>query len=283
VVEEGTTAAIFAEPRAAYTKSLIEAAPPRSPADRSEKASEALACESLRVAYGRKSAVDGVSLVLRQGRTLAVVGESGSGKSTLARALLRLQPSDGEIRWMGRPVARLEGAALRRARRAAQIVFQDPFAALSPRLSVDEIVVEGLRAQGRLYEHAARLMLEAVGLDPAFGARTPEALSGGQRQRVAIARALAVEPAVIALDEPTSSLDRVVQRDILALLARLQAERGLAYLCITHDLGLARAFADDVLVLKDGRIVEQGPATEVFAQPAKDYTRELIEAAELGL
>jgi oligopeptide transport system ATP-binding protein len=282
VVEEGATAAVFATPREAYTKSLIEAAPPRPPAGRSDDAPEVLACDNLRVSYERKPAVDGVSLALRQGRTLAVVGESGSGKSTLARALLRLQPAQGDIRWLGRSVAGLEGAALRQARRAAQIVFQDPFAALSPRVSIDDIVVEGLRAQGRLSAGAARRALEAVGLDPAFGARRPDALSGGQRQRVAIARALAVEPAVIALDEPTSSLDRAVQRDILALLARLQAECGLAFLFITHDLGLARAFADDVIVLKDGRVVESGPAAQVFARPAEVYTRELIEAADLG-
>jgi oligopeptide transport system ATP-binding protein len=282
VVEEGAAASVFAAPRAAYTKSLVEAAPPRSRASQTEDAPEALACESLRVAYARKPVVDGVSLLLRRGRTLAVVGESGSGKTTLARALLRLQPCEGEIRWNGRPVAHLEGAALRRARRSVQIVFQDPFAALSPRLPIDEIVVEGLRAQGRSDESAARRALEAVGLDPAFGSRKPEELSGGQRQRVAIARALAVEPAVIALDEPTSSLDRAVQRDILALLAGLQVERALAYLFITHDLGLARDFADDVLVLKEGRVVEQGAAAEVFARPARDYTRELIEAAELG-
>ncbi len=282
VVEEGATAAVFAAPREAYTRGLIEAAPPRAAADRDEQAPEVLACDDLRVSYERKPAVDGVSLALRRGRTLAVVGESGSGKSTLARALLRLQPAQGDIRWLGRSVSRLEGAALREARRAVQIVFQEPFAALSPRFSIDEIVVEGLRAQGRLSAGAARRALEAVGLDPAFGAREPDALSGGQRQRVAIARALAVEPAVIALDEPTSSLDRAVQRDILELLARLQAERGLAYLFITHDLGLARAFADDVIVLKEGRVVERGAAAEVFARPAEVYTRELIEAADLG-
>jgi oligopeptide transport system ATP-binding protein len=282
VVEVGATAAVLASPREAYTKSLLEAAPPRPGVDHSENASEALACDDLRVTYGRKRAVDGVSLVLRRGRTLAVVGESGSGKSTLARALLRLQPSEGGIRWEGRSVDRLEGADLRRARHAAQIVFQDPFAALSPQLMIEDIVVEGLRAQGRFNAGAARSALEAVGLDPALGARKPDALSGGQRQRVAIARALATEPAVIALDEPTSSLDRAVQRDILALLTRLQAERGLAYLFITHDLGLACVFADDVLVLREGRVVERGSATEVFARPVQDYTRELIEAADLG-
>ncbi len=282
VVEEGKTSSVFAAPREAYTKALIEAMPARAPVHRGDDAREALACQNLRVAYGRKLVVDGVDLVLRRGRTLAIVGESGSGKSTLARALMRLQVSDGEIRWTGRPVARLQGGALRRARGAAQIVFQDSHAALSPRLTIDEIVVEGLRAMGRSSADAARRALEAVGLDPAIGSRRPEALSGGQRQRVAIARALALEPAVMTLDEPTSSLDRAVQRDILALLDRLQAERGLAYLFVTHDLGLARAFADDVMVLREGRVVERGPISEVFARPAQVYTRELIEAADLG-
>ncbi len=282
VVEEGETARVFAAPRVAYTKSLIEAAPQRSPRIGDDAAPEALGCRALRVAYGHTRAVDGVDLSLVRGRTLAVVGESGSGKSTLARALLRLQPSQGEIAWMGRPVTRLEGGRLRAARAEAQIVFQDPYAALSPRLTVAETVVEGLRAQGRPIEGAAARALVAVGLDPALATRTPDALSGGQRQRVAIARALALEPAVIALDEPTSSLDRAAQRDIVALLGRLQSERGLAYLFITHDLDLARSLADDVMVMRAGRVVERGPAAELFERPTQTYTRELIEAADLA-
>jgi microcin C transport system ATP-binding protein len=227
----------------------------------------------------RVSAVDDVSVSVQPGECLGVVGESGCGKSTLARALLRLQPCEGEIRWMGRPVQRLDGVALRRARAQAQIVFQDPYGALSPRLTIDEIVTEGLAAQGKAGDAAP--MLEAVGLDPALGSRTPDALSGGQRQRVAIARALALEPAVLALDEPTSSLDRTSQRGVVDLLSRLQSERGLAYLFVTHDLGLARALADEVMVMREGGVVERGAAAEVFARPAEAYTRELIEAAEL--
>jgi oligopeptide transport system ATP-binding protein len=278
IVEEGPTAAVFAAPRDPYTRSLVAAEPARARREAAAPAEEALACRGLTVAYGRQLAVAGVDLALRRGRTLAVVGESGSGKSTLARALLRLQPCEGEIRWMGRPVQRLAGAALRRARAEAQIVFQDPYGSLSPRLTIDEIVSEGLRAQGKPGDAASAL--EAVGLDPALGSRRPDALSGGQRQRVAIARALALAPAALALDEPTSSLDRTSQRGIVDLLLRLQAERGLAYLFVTHDLGLARALADDVMVMRAGRVVERGVVAEVFAAPAQDYTRELIEAAD---
>jgi oligopeptide transport system ATP-binding protein len=282
IIEEGATAAVFAAPRDAYTKSLIEAEPAAAPRLATGDASEVLAARDLRVFYGRKAAVDGVDLALHRGRTLAVVGESGSGKSTLARALLRLMPSQGEIAWMGRPVARLEGEALRRARSAAQIVFQDPYAALSPRMKIGEIVVEGLRAQGRPLAGEAARALAAVGLDPDLASRTPDALSGGQRQRVAIARALALEPAALALDEPTSSLDRAAQRGVIELLRRLQAERGLGLLFITHDLGLARALADEILVMREGRVVERGASGEIFARPKEAYTRELIEAAEIG-
>ena len=211
-----------------------------------------------------------------------MVGESGSGKSTLARALLRLQPAMGQIEWSGRRVDGLAGGALRGARTQAQIVFQDPWGALSPRLSVAEIVTEGLRAQGRAVSGAAEAALRDVGLDPALAERGPDALSGGQRQRVALARALVLEPAALVLDEPTSSLDRAAQRDIVAQLARLQAERGLAYLLITHDLELARALADDVIVMRAGGIVERGPAEEVFARPRDPYVQELIAAAGLA-
>jgi ABC-type microcin C transport system duplicated ATPase subunit YejF len=282
IVEEGSTANVFAAPRDPYTRSLVEAEPLRNPRASGEEKAEALACCSLRVAYGSKLAVDDVGFVLRRGRTLAVVGESGSGKSTLARALLRLQDSKGEIRWMGRSVQPLHGAALRRARADVQIVFQDPYAALSPRLRIEAIVTEGARARGRYDIGTAERALALVGLDPAIGRRTPDMLSGGQRQRVAIARALAVEPAVIVFDEPTSSLDRASQRSILDLLAKLQLQHEIAYLFITHDLGLARALADDVLVMRAGQVVEWGVATSVFDRPVQDYTRELIEAADLG-
>ncbi len=278
VVEEG--AEVFCAPREAYTQSLLEAAPARLA--RAESGPPVLACRGLSVNYGRTRAVEGVDLNLCAGRTLVVVGESGSGKSTLARALLRLQPAQGEIEWKGRPVARLEGEALRRARSDAQIVFQDPWGALSPRLSVGEIVTEGLAAQGRPTAGAAEAALRAVGLDPALASRRPDALSGGQRQRVAIARALVLEPAVLVLDEPTSSLDRAARRDIVAQLTRLQAERGLAYLFITHDLELARTLADEIIVMRRGLVVERGAAEEIFAHPRDPYVRELIAAADLA-
>ena len=282
VIEEGPTASVFAAPRESYTRNLVEAEPSRQANLRERQTEEVLACRALTVRYDRMLAVNAIDLALHRGRTLAVVGESGSGKSTLARALLRLQPAHGEIRWRGRRVERREGTALRRARDAAQIVFQDPYAALSPRLTIEEIVVEGLRARRRFSPGAARGALASVGLDPALGARRPEALSGGQRQRVAIARALVMDPAALVLDEPTSSLDRATQRDIVALLQRLQSERGLAYLVITHDLELARALADDVIVMQAGSVVERGEAGEVFARPARAYTRELIDAADLA-
>ena len=242
IIEEGATAAVLAAPRAAYTRSLIEAATAGAAPASDGAAPEVLAGRGVRVVYGRKAAVDGVDLTLRRGRTLAVVGESGSGKSTLARALLRLIPAKGEIAWLGRQVARLEGAALRRARAAAQIVFQDPYAALSPRLTIEEIVVEGLRAQGRADRRRGGAALVAVGLDPTLASRTPDALSGGQRQRVAIARALALEPAALVLDEPTSSLDRGdAARHHRA--ASASAGRARAGLSVHHPRSRARAGA----------------------------------------
>jgi oligopeptide transport system ATP-binding protein len=278
IVEEG--AQVFSAPREPYTQSLIAAAPVRpAPA---APGRPVLACRALSVAYGRTRAVEAVDLMLHAGRTLVVAGESGSGKSTLARALLRLQPAAGQIEWSGRRVDGLNGEALRRARTDAQIVFQDPWGALSPRLSVGEIVTEGLTAQGRPVEGAAEAALCEIGLDPALAARRPDALSGGQRQRVALARALVLQPAALVLDEPTSSLDRAAQRDIVAQLGRLQAERGLAYLFITHDLELARALADDIIVMRAGRIVERGRAAEVFARPRDPYVQELIAAADLA-
>ncbi len=278
VVEEG--AQVFSAPRAPYTQSLIAAAPARAAPGAAGR--PVLACRALSVAYGRTRAVEGVDLTLHAGRTLAVVGESGSGKSTLARALLRLQSAAGRIEWSGRRVDGLAGEALRRARTDAQIVFQDPWGALSPRLRVGEIVTEGLTAQGRPTRGAAESALREVGLDPALAARGPDALSGGQRQRVALARALVLAPAALVLDEPTSSLDRAAQRDIVAQLGRLQAQRGLAYLFITHDLELARALADDVIVMRGGRVVERGPTGEVFARPRDPYVKELIAAADLA-
>jgi oligopeptide transport system ATP-binding protein len=229
-------------------------------------------------------AVDGVSLCLDQGRTLGIVGESGSGKSTLARALLKLVPAGGRIRFDGRDLTRLDRAAMRPLRRSMQLVFQDPYGSLSPSMRVGDIVTEGLRVHEpamtqRERDKRAALAMEEVLLDPDLRHRFPRELSGGQRQRVAIARAMILKPRLVVLDEPTSALDRTVQTGILALLEDLQDAHGLTYVLISHDLAVIRAAADEIAVMKDGRIVEQGPAQEIVERPREPYTRALIAAA----
>jgi ABC-type microcin C transport system duplicated ATPase subunit YejF len=229
-------------------------------------------------------AVDGVSLCLNQGRTLGIVGESGSGKSTLARALLKLVPASGTVSFNGRDLTRLGRAAMRPLRRSMQLVFQDPYGSLSPLMRIGDIVTEGLRvhepAMSRKERDArAVLALEEVLLDPGLRHRYPRELSGGQRQRVAIARAMILKPRLVLLDEPTSALDRAVQIGILALLEQLQESHGLTYVFISHDLAVIRAMADEIAVMKDGRIIEQGAAPEIVERPRAPYTRALIEAA----
>ena len=229
-------------------------------------------------------AVDGVSFQLREGHTLGVVGESGSGKTTLGLAFLRLVASEGEIRFADQTIDGLGGSTLRPLRRQMQIVFQDPFGSLSPRMSVDEIVSEGLEVHGLGRDPAERdrLVSEAlteVGLDPASRFRYPHEFSGGQRQRISIARALILKPRLIVLDEPTSALDMSVQAQIVDLLRDLQQRHRLSYIFISHDLRVIRALADEVLVMKDGHVVEQGPADAVFERPAEPYTRALLSAA----
>jgi microcin C transport system ATP-binding protein len=233
---------------------------------------------------GHIKAVDGVSLTLRRGHTLGVVGESGSGKSTLGRALLRLQKSEGSIVFDGLELQGLSWSRLRPLRRRMQIVFQDPFGSLSPRLSVGEIVGEGLAVHRRAEGEGARraAIAEAlceVGLDPGVHERYPHEFSGGQRQRIAIARALVLKPELIVLDEPTSALDVSVQAQIVALLRALQRAHRLSYLFISHDLRVVRALAHDIVVLRGGRVVEQGPAEQIFERPQEPYTRALIAAA----
>jgi oligopeptide transport system ATP-binding protein len=294
VVETGATEQVLAQPRTAYTRMLVDAEPsgvkPPPPAE----AAPLLEARDIAVTYAqptgmfrrahRVRAVAGVSLTLRRGQTLGIVGESGSGKSTLARALLRLTPCEGRLTFEGRDLQPLGAAEMRPLRRRMQLIFQDPFGSLSPRLSVGAIVAEGLRAHepamgARERDAEAVRALEAVGVDPAARGRTPDAFSGGQRQRIAIARALILKPSLLVLDEPTSSLDRSVQREVLALLRALQDAYGLTYLFITHDLAVVRAMADEILVMKDGAVVERGPTEAVFARPAAEYTRSLIEAA----
>jgi oligopeptide transport system ATP-binding protein len=295
VVEQGRTADIFARPAALYTRMLIDAEPRGRKAPAPADAPVLLEGRDVCVDFpiggvlfgaGARSfrAVAGVSLHLRAGETLGIVGESGSGKSTLGRALLRLLPSTGRITFETTDISRAGRGAMRPLRHRLQLVFQDPFGSLSPRLTVGEIVTEGLlvhepglaRAER---EARAAAVLSEVGLDAGFRNRYPHELSGGQRQRVAIARAMILKPHVVVLDEPTSALDRSVQAQVLALLRRLQADHTLSYVFISHDLAVIRAMADRVVVMKDGRIVEEGTTDQIFEAPREDYTRALIDAA----
>jgi microcin C transport system ATP-binding protein len=232
---------------------------------------------------GHVKAVDGIDFTLREGHTLGVVGESGSGKTTLGLALLRLESAQGQITFGGREIQALRQSELRPLRREMQIVFQDPFGSLSPRLSIGQIIEEGLKIHGIGNEaertEAIVAALNEVRLDPETRHRYPHEFSGGQRQRIAIARALVLKPRFLVLDEPTSALDMSVQAQIVDLLRELQERHRLAYLFISHDLRVVRALADQVMVLKDGRIVEQGPASRVLDAPTQPYTRALMAAA----
>jgi ABC-type microcin C transport system duplicated ATPase subunit YejF len=293
IVESGAPAGIFANPRHDYTRMLLASMPhPRPHA--TAAAPVLLRAENVGVRFALRGGlfeakreikvVDGVSLCLDQGRTLGIVGESGSGKSTLARALLKLVPASGRISFDGRDLTRLDRAAMRPLRRSMQLVFQDPYGSLSPAMRVGDIVTEGLRVHEpamtqRERDRRAALALEEVLLDPDLRHRFPRELSGGQRQRIAIARAMILKPRLVVLDEPTSALDRTVQTGILALLEDLQDAHGLTYVLISHDLAVIRAAADEIAVMKDGRIVEQGPAQEIVERPREPYTRALIAAA----
>jgi microcin C transport system ATP-binding protein len=233
---------------------------------------------------GHVKAVDGVSFSVREGQTVGVVGESGSGKTTLGLAVLRLTRSRGAVQFSGREIQGLRGGALRPLRRQMQIVFQDPYGALSPRMTIAQIVGEGLQVH-RIGAHPAeqqRLIDEAlreVGLDPGMRDRYPHEFSGGQRQRIAIARALVLKPRFVVLDEPTSALDMSVQAQIVDLLRELQRRHRLAYLFISHDLKVIRALSDEIIVMRDGRVVERGPADQVLDAPREPYTQALMAAA----
>jgi microcin C transport system ATP-binding protein len=295
IVEAGPTARIFAQPRHPYTRRLLAAEPKGRAAPADPAAPELIEGQDVKVWFpirrgvlrrvgGYVKAVDGVSLAVRRGTTLGVVGESGSGKTTLGLALLRLTEAQGHIRFAEQDIAALGQRQLRPLRREMQVVFQDPFSSLSPRLSVAQIVEEGLKVhrlaaspgeRRRLIETA----LVEVGLDPEAAERYPHEFSGGQRQRIAIARALVLKPRFVVLDEPTSALDMSVQAQIVELLRELQTRHGLAYLFISHDLRVVRALAHEILVMKDGKIVEAGPTDRVMTAPEHPYTRALMAAA----
>jgi microcin C transport system ATP-binding protein len=295
IVEAGKTAEVFANPQHPYTKMLLAAEPKGEPPECDAAAKPVLEAKDVRVWFpirhgflrrtiGHVKAVDGVSLTVREGQTVGVVGESGSGKTTLGLAILRLIRSQGTIAYCGRGLSGLTVKQMRPFRRDMQIVFQDPFGSLSPRLSVAEIVEEGLIAQKTRLNSAERReavarALADTGVDPASMDRYPHEFSGGQRQRIAIARAMALDPKFVVLDEPTSALDMSVQAQIVDLLRDLQKRRALAYLFISHDLKVVRALASEIVVMRRGEVVESGPAREVFAAPRSDYTRALFAAA----
>ena len=294
IVEHGPVAQVFDHPQHSYTQHLLSAEPKGRPADVDPAAPEILRLDDLKVHFpikrgvlrrtvGHVKAVDGVSIALREGHTIGLVGESGSGKTTLGLALLRLERSEGGIRFDGQDLQALSQRDLRPLRRQMQIVFQDPFSSLSPRMSVGEIIGEGLEVHriGTREERQEMIVraLGEVGLDAAARDRYPHEFSGGQRQRIAIARALVLKPRLIVLDEPTSALDMSVQAQIVDLLRDLQARYKLAYLFISHDLKVVRALADEVVVLRHGKVVERGSATQVFQAPQTPYTQALIAAA----
>jgi oligopeptide transport system ATP-binding protein len=298
VVESGATADIFVRPRHPYTRRLIEAEPRGRKAPPEAGAPTVLEAKDVRVAFPLRSAflsrgrheiraVDGVDLAVRAGETVGVVGESGSGKSTLGRAVLKLVPAAGMIRFEDRSLAPLDRAGMRPLRRELQIVFQDPYGSLSPRMTAGEIVTEGLLVHEPAIPRAERdrraaRAFEEVRLDPAGRNRFPHEFSGGQRQRIAIARAMILHPKLVVLDEPTSALDRSVQSDMIELLRDLQVAHRLAYVFISHDLAVVRALSDRILVMKDGRVVETGSTDEILERPREAYTQELVAAAALA-
>ena len=295
IVEQGPTEEIFTNPQHAYTKHLLAAEPKGDPPQTDHSAPVIMVGDNLKVWFpikrgllrktvGHIKAVDGIDVKVREGQTLGVVGESGSGKTTLGLALLRLLSSEGRIAFLGREIQGTKFSETRALRADMQIVFQDPYGSLSPRMVIRDIVAEGLRihepALGEA-ERDARVVkaLDEVGIDPGTRFRYPHEFSGGQRQRVAIARAMVLEPRFVMLDEPTSALDMSVQAQVVDLLRDLQRRHGLAYLFISHDLKVVRALANDVIVMRNGKVVEAGPATEIFDAPQSDYTKALMAAA----
>jgi microcin C transport system ATP-binding protein len=295
IVEQGPVEEIFARPQHPYTRKLLAAEPKGRPAQAAADAPPVMTGEDVKVWFPIKAgilrhtvdhvkAVDGVSIRVREGHTVGVVGESGSGKTTLGLALLRLIESKGAIAFDGAQIHGMRAREVRPLRRQMQIVFQDPYGSLSPRLSVGQIVAEGLKVHGLGSSEEERealivAALEEVGLDPDTRDRYPHEFSGGQRQRIAIARAMILKPRFVVLDEPTSALDMSVQAQIVDLLRDLQVKHKLAYMFISHDLRVVRALADEVIVLQGGKVMEQGPAARIFERPEHPYTQALMAAA----
>jgi microcin C transport system ATP-binding protein len=295
IVEQDTVARVFAAPKHPYTQELIAAEPKGQPAPLNPTGDVMVRTDDLKVWFpvkrgllrrvvGHIKAVDGVTIEVRRGETLGIVGESGSGKTTLGLAILRLISSDGPIVFMGNKLQGLKFKAMRPFRRDMQIVFQDPYGSLSPRMSIADIVEEGLQVhQPQLgpAEREARVVraLTEVGLDPETRFRYPHEFSGGQRQRIAVARAVVLEPTFVVLDEPTSALDMLIQAQIVDLLRELQQRKNLTYLFISHDLKVVAALASKLIVMRNGKVVEEGPASEIFARPRTAYTRALFSAA----
>jgi len=293
IVEQGRTDEIFADPRHPYTRKLLAAEAAGAPDPVEKDAPEIVSTDALRVWFpiqrgflrrtvGHVKAVNAASLSVRAGETVGIVGESGSGKTTLALAIMRLISSQGPVIFMGRDVQGLHSRELRPLRRDMQIVFQDPYGSLSPRMTVEQIVSEGLGVHGVGREDRRQRVAEIlseVGLDPAMMDRYPHEFSGGQRQRIAIARAMILRPKLVVLDEPTSALDMTVQVQIVELLRALQRKHGIAYLFISHDLKVVRALSHKVIVMRNGDVVETGETTALFGNPQSDYTRELMRAA----
>ena len=295
VVEEGEAEAIFRDPQHPYTQMLLAAEPTGHKAPPAPNAPILLEGRNVEVTFRigggflagdplMLRAVDHISVRLKRNQTIGIVGESGSGKSTLGRALLRLLPSEGTIRFGDHDISGADTSAMRPLRRELQLVFQDPFGSLSPRMTVGQIVTEGLLVHepdlnGKQRDQRAVAALDEVGLDPNARNRYPHEFSGGQRQRIAIARAMILKPKVVVLDEPTSALDRSVQKQIVELLRGLQADHDLSYLFISHDLAVVRAMADYIIVMRQGKIVEEGPTDAIFDAPRDPYTQTLMAAA----
>ncbi|MCZ4074714.1 MULTISPECIES: ABC transporter ATP-binding protein [Rhizobium/Agrobacterium group] len=295
IVETGTVEQVFTDPQHAYTRHLLAAEPKGEPPHSDASKPVVMQGDDIKVWFPIKAglmrrvvdhvkAVDGIDITLRAGQTVGVVGESGSGKTTLGLALSRLIASEGRISFIGQSIDHYSYEMMKPLRNRLQVVFQDPYGSLSPRMSVGEIVAEGLKVHERSLSADERdtrvaTALEEVGLDPATRWRYPHEFSGGQRQRIAIARAMVLKPRFVMLDEPTSALDMSVQAQVVDLLRDLQAKHELAYLFISHDLKVVKALANDLIVMRHGKVVESGPAAEIFANPQQDYTKALLAAA----